>query len=230
MEKEQEKKYKIGVLTYSPNSLNPGGIFVAWSLLHYLNSISGLDAELIDYECFNRKLFNQGRPSLANMWFMYSVWRSGNWKNKIKKYPARESLVKDNIRSINGRYDMILVGGDQVWNLTLSKNDKNYFLGFVEGALKGSYAPSIGSDEWPDEVKSEIKGYLDDFYFIGMRERLSALNAQKLTGKPVHWSLDPVFLLNKTEWKGVASTPKEREDGYIMNYCLKKDMPIVLLR
>lgn len=222
----QENKYKIGVLTYSPNSLNPGGIFVAWSLVHYLNGVTGLDAELIDYECFNRKIFNHGMPSLGAIWFKYSVWRSGNYKSKIKKYPAKESLVKDNIRSINGRYDMVLVGGDQVWNLTLSHNDKNYFLGFVENALKGAYAPSIGFDDWPDEVKPEIKGYLEDFKFIGIREKQSALNVQKLTGKPVHWSLDPVFLLNKSEWSAVARTPKEKPGSYIMNYCLKRDMPL----
>ena len=226
MEKEEEKKYKIGVLTFSPYSLNPGTILQAWSLLHYLNSIPGIEAELIYYECFNRKLFDHGKVYLGNLWFKYSVWRSGNYMNKFKKYPTRKPLVEENISSINGRYDMILVGSDQVWNLAQTHGDKTYFLGFVENAKKGAYAPSTGNAEWSDEVKPEIKECLKDFQFIGVREKHSVPVVQALTDKPVHWSQDPTFLMNKTEWSNMARTPKEKPGSYIMNYCLKKDMPV----
>lgn len=222
MDHNTNKNYRIGVLTFSPNSINPGTIFQAWSLCHFIDSISGFEAELIFYECWNRKIISHGKLSLANLWFNYTLWRTGQFQKSIKKYPNKKALVKDNVKSINGRYDMIVVGSDQVWNPELTGYDKTFFLDFVENVKKGAYAPSIGIPDWPEGIKHEIKDFLKDFQFIGVREKQAVPVVQALTEKPVHWSLDPTFLVNKSEWKNVALPPKERKDGYIMEYCIIK--------
>ena len=219
---EKEKKYKIGILTFSPNSLNPGTIFQAWSLCRFIDGIPGVEAELIFYECWNRKIFCHGKLSLANIWFNYTLWLSGHFQKCIKKYPLRKPLVRENINSINGRYDMILVGSDQVWNPELTRYDKTYFLDFVENTKKGAYAPSIGMIDWPEDIKDEIKAFLKDFRFIGVREKGAVPIVQALTDKKVHWSLDPTLLISTTEWRQVAVAPKEKNDSYIMEYCIIK--------
>lgn len=225
---ENIKKNRIGILTFSPDSLNPGTIFQSWSLLHFINSLPGFEAEQIYYECWKRNLFKHGLPSLPNFWFKYTLWRSGSFqKRNIKKYPLKKALVRENISSINGRYDMVILGSDQVWNPKLTGYDKSYFLDFVKGAKKAAYAPSIGIPDWPEEIKSEIKGFLEDFEFIGVREKTAVPIVQALTNKLVHWSLDPTFLVNSTEWGQVAFAPKEKKDGFIMEYCLQKNPLLV---
>lgn len=231
MEKDQEKKYKIGVLTFSPEhlNLNPGSIFQAWSLCHYIDSIHGLEAELIFYAFWKEKLFGGGVRSLPyNFWSRYRRWRcNGFSKNNIKRFPLETPLVRENVSSVNGRYDMVIVGSDQVWNHKLTKYDKSFFLDFVKGCLKGAYAPSIGKDDWPEEIKPEIKGFLKDFQFIGVREKQSVPVVQALTEKTVHWSMDPTLLIDKTEWGEIAFLPKEKARSFIMEYCIINN-PVVV--
>lgn len=218
---------KIGVLTFSPDSLNPGTIFQAYSLCHYINSLPGVEAEQIYYEIWKRNILVHWRLSIPNLWFKYTLWRSGRFQKRIKKFPTKKPLTRATIDSINGRYDMIILSSDQVWNTKLTGYDKSFFLDFVKGAKKAAYAPSIGIPDWPEEIKSEIKGFLEDFEFIGVREKTAVPIVQALTDKPVHWSLDPTFLVNSTEWSQVAVAPKEKKDGFIMEYCLQKNPLLV---
>ena len=210
------KKIKIGVLTFSPFVTNPGTVLQSWSLCHYIDSIPGLDAELIWYKIFNHK-----KITLSSLVQKYRQWRICGFAKRIKKYPLDKPLVRENISSINGRYNLIMVGSDQVWNPNLTGNyDKSFFLDFVKDVPKGAYAPSIGHDEWPEEMTPEIQNFLKDFSFIGIREKTSVPAVEKLYQKTVHWSLDPTFLLDKSEWKNIALPPKEKKDSYIMVYCI----------
>jgi hypothetical protein len=223
-------KAKIGVMTFSPIVLNPGTVFQSWSLCHFIDSIPGLEAELIFYEFEQRKIFKNGKFSLATLWVLYSMWRSCNFAKKIKRYPLKKALVRNNISSINGRYDMILVGGDQVWNPILTKFDKSFFLDFAKHTKKAAYAPSIGNDDWPEELKPEIQSLLKDFEFIGIREKTSIPAVEKLTKKSIHWSLDPTFLIRKEEWSDIALPPKDKKSSYIMEYCImdKGRLPVLV--
>lgn len=219
---------KVGIMTFSPNNINPGTIFQAWSLCHYIDSIPDLEAELISYEYWNRSIFNHGKLSLFNLWFNYTLWRSGDFQRKnLKRYPPQKSLYRENICTINGRYDMVIVGSDQVWNPKLTGFDKSFFLDFVKGIPKGAFAPSIGIQDWPKDIKKEVEVLLHDFSFIGVREKQAIPIVQALTEKPVHWSLDPTFLIDKVVWTEIASKPKEMRDGYIMEYCIMHN-PLVV--
>ena len=216
----QKATAKIGILTFSPIVLNPGTVFQSWSLCHFIDSIPGLEAELIFYEFEQRNIIKNGKLSVATLWVLYSMWRSCGFAKKIKKYPVKKALVRDTISSINGRYDMILVGSDQVWNPILTNFDKSFFLDFVTDAKKAAYSPSIGNDDWSEELKPEIQSLLKDFEFIGIREKTSIPAVERLTQIPIHWSLDPTFLINKIEWSNVALLPKEKKNSYIMEYCI----------
>ena len=61
---------------------------------------------------------------------------------------------------------------------------------------------------------------MKDFEFIGIREKTSIPAVEKVYQKPVHWTIDPTFLVNKAEWSKIARTPKEKKDSYIMEYCI----------
>lgn len=224
-------KCKIGVLTFSPEhlNLNPGSIFQAWSLCHFINNIPGLEAELIFYAFWKEKLFSGGIYSLPNnMWSRFRRWRCNSFSRKnIRRFPQKKPLFRENVNTVNGKYDMILVGSDQVWNTYLTGFDKTFFLDFCEGCKKGAYAPSIGREDWPVEIKPEIEDFLRDFEFIGVREKQAVQVVQALTEKTVHWSIDPTLLINKIEWSKIARTPKENADGFILDYCIIDNPEVV---
>lgn len=218
-----KKTTKIGVMTFSPMTLNPGTVLQSWSLCHFLDSLSGIESEVIWYKsnkANSQKKFSL-RTSLRTLYIRICQLFHCGFAKKIRKYPTNKPLVRDNVSSINGRYDLILVGSDQVWNPEITGYDNSFFLDFVEGAKKAAYAPSIGKDDWSEELKPVVQDFLKDFEFIGLREKTSIPAVEKLSKKTVHWSIDPTFLINKTEWSSVAVFPKEQKESYIMEYCIK---------
>lgn len=224
----QNEKQLVGIVTTVMNVANAGTCFQAWALQQFINSLPGFKAELVNYEMeapkFNNISFAYGYGPLS--WVIRAMLQrradkfSSFQKKHFIKYPAERPVKREELGIINDRYDQIILGSDQVWNTEFNKFDKTFFLDFVKGKKKGAYAPSIGMDDWPIEQKEEIKKLLSDFSFIGVREKQVAPIVQELTGKPVHWSLDPTFLLNRNDWTKVARKPKKTD--YIFELCITK--------
>ena len=147
-------------------------------------------------------------------------------RKTILKYPSRTMSVPlsdEDCFLINNRYDWVVLGSDQIWNFNISSiRWLDYFLlSFVKGPLKGAYAPSLSQEGWPEDYKGRIRDLLVDFSFIGVREKQSVGVVQPLTNVLVHLSLDPVFLLHKTDWDRIAKKPKYKGD-YVFEYCIIK--------
>ena len=149
-------------------------------------------------------------------------------RKNIIKYPPKLLLIRDlqykDYCLINDRYDWVILGSDQLWNFGMAPSNNLFekmFLGFVSGPRKGAYAPSIGKDEWPEKYADKIKESLSDFSFIGVREKQAVGVVQPFANVPVHWSLDPIFLLNRNEWAKIARKP-EQIGEYIFEYCIIK--------
>ena len=225
-------KKKVGILTwfYYPN---PGTAFQAYALQQYINSIPYFSAELLNIvnrtkDCvtapINRRyarqygFFNKYvRFLLGIKSYLYCSFQ----RKHIVKWPVQPLNTKDK-SLLNERYDWVILGSDQMWNMNIRGSyafPKLYFLDFVKGPRKGAYGPSTGNDVWPKEIRGQIKDLLSDFSFIGVREKQAVEMVQSLVNVPVHWSLDPTFLLNKTEWEKIARRPKEKSE-YIFEYCI----------
>lgn len=247
------KNQKIGIVTWF-NYPNPGTAFQAYALQQFICSIPQCRAEIINMLGNSTKDAIKApviRPYARQYGSFYKIVRvilgiksylfCSFQRKYIIKWPAKPLNPKD-YSLVNDRYDQIILGGDQLWNLDINKKfdfdkkgqmyfralgksykfvPKSQFLGFVEGPRKGAYGPSTGNDVWPDEYKGEIKDLLSDFSFIGVREKQAVSMVQSLVDVPVHWSLDPTFLLDKTAWAKIARKPKEKKD-YIFEYCIIK--------
>ena len=244
------KIQKIGIVTWF-NYPNPGTAFQAYALQQYICSIPQCQAEIINMlgnstknaikAPINRHYAKQygsfykiARFLLGIKSYMYCSFQ----RKHIVKWPDK-TLRPEDYSSVNDRYDQIILGGDQLWNLNIGiKLDldksgqlifgesigyipKSQFLDFVKGPRKGAYGPSTGNDVWPEEFRGQIKELLSDFSFIGVREKQAIRMVQSLAKVPVHWSLDPTFLLDKTDWAKIARKPKEKKD-YIFEYCIIK--------
>jgi hypothetical protein len=223
------KNQLIGIVTWF-NSANPGTVFQAYALQKYINGIPQFQAELINYRyeaAYNNIIFAHGYGPLSwiiRLLLRYRKYKSSSFQKKNVIYYPKEMVRRQDLKTINDRYDWIILGSDQLWNVGFTDFDKTFFLDFVKGKKKGAYAPSLGKDEWPDEYKDEIKRYLADFSFIGVREKNSVNVVQELTGIPVHWSLDPTFLLNKEDWSKIAR--KVERGDYIFEYSITKN-PVI---
>ena len=227
---------KVGIITwfYYPN---PGTAFQAYALQQYIDSIPHSCAEIINIlgnstknaikAPINRYYTRQYGSFYKCVRFLLGIksYLYCSFQRKhIVKWPAR-TLKPEEYSSVNSRYDWIIIGSDQLWNLHINKklasNYKTKFLNFVKGPRKGAYGPSTGNDVWPEEIRGQIKELLSDFSFIGVREKQAVDMVQSLANVPVHWSLDSTFLMNKTEWAKIARQPKEKKE-YIFEYCIIK--------
>lgn len=230
------KKQLVGIVTwfYYPN---PGTAFQAYALQNYISNLPQCRAEIINI--WGARPKNAiGGPINRYYAHFYGVF---SWlvlviigikgymycsfqRKHIVKWPDKTLKPKEYL-SVNDRYDWIILGSDQLWNLDINLKRKVdfgiNFLDFVKGKRKGAYGPSTGNNVWPEEIKEKIKELLLDFSFIGVREKQSVSMVQELTNVPVHWSLDPTFLLDKTAWAKIAIKPNEKTE-FIFEYCIIK--------
>lgn len=129
-----------------------------------------------------------------------------------RHYPSLDSLTSEPPEA-----DVFIAGSDQIWN-PLFKNgwDGAFFLDFAPlGAKKVSYAASFAVSEISDESKEFMSVRLSDFDSISVRESSGRelLSQMGIEGRQV---LDPVFLLDRGHWEGLAVKPKAEK--YLLIY------------
>lgn len=121
------------------------------------------------------------------------------------------------------KYDVYMVGSDQVWNPRLYSNIKPYFLDFAPaGAKCVSYASSFGVSELPGGVFYRYKQWLKRFAYIGLREKKGEEIVKAMAlGVEVKHVVDPTLLLTAEEWGRVANRKAETPmGGYVLLYDL----------
>ena len=127
-------------------------------------------------------------------------------------------------------YDIYIVGSDQVWDFNNSFSVEPYFLTFVKGKKKISYAASIGHSVIPESVQFIYKKWLEDFDFISTREEKAAELLNKITGREIKTVLDPTFLLTKEEWGKYAMNGEMYiNKPYLLIYMLSESEYIIKL-
>lgn len=230
---------KIGIITFHA-SHNCGSMLQAYALCKVLRDEYHQDAELIDfsnsgsrqmYSLWNNKMFyRSGRPNM-NVWktnvsnlFHYKAVKSvmNDYEAFSSKYLPKSKGTYKNTKQLKGieqNYDMLLSGGDQVWNICCTDADDAYFLSFAHNVKKVAYSPSLGAMNILKYAKNpdKYRKYLLDYDFLSVRE----LNGQKwlkeLVGEDVPIVPDPTLLLSADEWCKVLPVP-QIEGKYIFNY------------
>lgn len=230
---------KIGIITFHA-SHNCGSMLQAYALCKVLRDEYHQDAELIDfsnsgsrqmYSLWNNKMFyRSGRPNM-NVWktnvsnlFHYKAVKSvmNDYEAFSSKYLQKSKGTYKNTKQLKGieqNYDMLLSGGDQVWNICCTDADDAYFLSFAHNVKKVAYSPSLGAMNILKYAKNpdKYRKYLLDYDFLSVRE----LNGQKwlkeLVGEDVPIVPDPTLLLSADEWCKVLPVP-QIEGKYIFNY------------
>ena len=132
---------------------------------------------------------------------------------------VRYSLPEE-LKTLDGKYDVYIAGSDQVWNTKCYDFDDSYFLDFVTRGRKIAYATSLGATNIIESSCDKIKytKLLNEFSMLSVREKNAQLLLQTITDKPIELLLDPTLLLSKSDWDDLAGEEPLIKGKYIFYY------------
>lgn len=230
---------KIGILTFQA-SHNCGSMLQAYALRETLARKYNADVEIINYSnLVSRCMYGyvdfrpQKRAIKRNInTFMHlgAIRESRKWYNEFsEKYLVtgeKRCKTPSDLGKVAHQYDMIIAGGDQVWNVRCEDAGKEFYLNFVSDIRKVAYSPSLGGSnilKYADDLEV-YKKYLSEFEAISVREPNGQKWLQELTGRDIPIICDPTMLLTPDEWTEWLPIP-EIEEQYIFNYAFYHDRP-----
>lgn len=218
---------RLGIITHYYNSTNYGGVLQAYALCHFLNE-EGCEAEQICYDSRNNKLKKQSfKEVMANV--IFKMFYENKWKKRKQSFKVFRDKVPHSKKVYNletieqcvNDYDIFVTGSDQVWNL--KSYHPAYFLEFVpSNKCKMSYAASACTSHLDEEQQGFFCKKLHDFSGISVREKDTVTLLQPLVQQNIHWSVDPVFLLDKIKWDKLCSK-RVINTKYLFCYFLGND-------
>lgn len=132
------------------------------------------------------------------------------------------------------RFDVIIVGSDQVWRESYSPCITDYFLGFLSNkdkTKKIAYAASFGTSENPISYEGIklCKKHINKFDAISTREISGIKLVKELFNKDSSLVLDPTLLLSAEDYiqlikedDSVSEMPHDTLTTYILDWSHKK--------
>lgn len=197
---------KIGILTYHL-SHNYGAFLQAYALTMRLREEFPDDVvELINY---NMKLADKHYWKVVfteNKYrtIIYNIKRYNTFIKAKKLLPVGDGELHSNNLDefadfVRGKYDLIIVGSDEIWRLTGFRGFPNpYWLPGDFGCMKMSYAASSRSDNTLLKPKDQelLKGFLNDFEYVGVRDTATFDNFKEYIVDNIHINCDPTFIFD----------------------------------
>lgn len=226
------KNKKIGIVTIHTD-FNYGAVLQAVAT-QKLFEINGYDAEIIDYR--NKFIDQQSKliykqDNKMKGYFITLVrntvfGRYFYFKKAIKeldKYRKKSTKRYYTIDDLNNtKYDILIVGSDQLWNPVISNGiDPVFLLNFGKPKKKISVATSMGSYNLNEHDSEIFKKCFKDFSSISVREKHAIEQLQPLVSQKIKELLDPTLLLDKKTWlEEYAKDSKyyESNEKYILTY------------
>lgn len=223
---------KIGILTFQA-SHNCGSMLQAYALREVLARKYKADVELINYSNYvsrcmygyidTRLKKSSIQRNIETFTHLKAVGESRKWYNDFSnKYLVKSDKyckTPEDLKKIAKQYDLLIAGGDQVWNVRCQDAGKEFYLNFAKNIRKVAYSPSLGGSnilKYADDLEA-YKNYLLDFEKISVREPNGKKWLEKLTNREVPIICDPTMLLTEKEWITWLPVPEIKEK-YIFNY------------
>ena len=227
---------KVGILTFH-FAHNYGAMLQAYALETFLNNIK-CHTEIIDYRlpsiyrCHERLNFRQlylryRQESNVILSVLRTIKNYVKHRHRNLAWFRFDSFLNDvlikssrvfSIDEINKlSYDVIICGSDQIWNSSITKGlIPLYFCEGIKGKVKKiAYAASNGDCQIKISEWEQFSKLVRNFDAISIREdSLSSwLNSKGVYNLKV---LDPIFLLDKEEWKKLCSDVQYT--NYLLTY------------
>ena len=209
-----DKKVSVGILTYH-RAYNNGAYLQACALCNRLNEESELVAEVIDFQTENEKthyditgnsVIWKTKRIIQRKYFllrkqMHAYDRAINdpIMKRSKEY-LRSNSIETFEKFVKGKYDVIVVGSDEVWKVNNFRGFPNpYWLIGDLNCKKFSYAASARVEfrkVLPSEKLAILENAIKDFDFISVRDEKTKgeLEELKATNLTIHKCCDPSFV------------------------------------
>lgn len=221
------------------HAYNHGAMLQAYALVTYLRSL-GHEVEIIDY----RPPYQPGckverdnvppryrKPVVAQLYKFVKRGASDLEQRRRDVYErffssylpiTKEQYYSvDELRANPPKADIYIAGSDQIWNTSFPNGtDAAFYLDFGTPARKISYAASFATTSLRMGTEMFVKENLRNFDAISVREE-SALRLLDQLGFEGAQVVDPVFLLDKSEWNKICNDTGEG-DEYILTYDYEK--------
>lgn len=123
-------------------------------------------------------------------------------------YDYTEQFHHSQLPELNAKARTFVVGSDQLWNPLIGRVNDDLFLDFVRPENnRVAYATSFGNrgtDKYKPAFIAQHAGNLQDFKSISVRERYALDTARDVFGVDAALVVDPVFLLPREHYVGLA--------------------------
>lgn len=221
---------RIGILTFHQVA-NYGAVLQCYALRRVLQE-NGYKGEVIPHVCKkleqNEKLLRLNKDFPVQ--FIKWVSQLNGTRKKRREFDlflkehCGMNVIKSNAEF--SKYDTVIVGSDQVWNLRLTDKDYVYLLEGVDNVNKIAYAASFGEEQVPIEEVNRLAKNVRDFDYVSVRENAGKqfLLDQGLESQLV---CDPVLLLKVNNWIELAKSIDFKEkEPYVLVYCIEKSTEV----
>lgn len=229
---------KIGVISIH-YGFNFGSALQAYALVQFINNdIPNADAKLLNYipqrYSIKRRYFTTNKYNNVLKKYCYLILVA---PQRLKNQRIFNLFLKSNIPMTRkftkiedavplcNDFDFLICGSDQVWNSDYNEFvDPMYYLTFAsDKTVKLSYAASCGKEDYTDEEWNLIYKFLSDFRGVSLREKSSTELFIKHGFLNAIQCLDPIFLLNKDDWRKLQKKPSRHIQDYVLIYYLDSD-------
>lgn len=151
-----------------------------------------------------------------------------SWRSlPLSKEAYRQNDVAAFRAALRGKYDLIVVGSDCVWEWSTVPLPSPYYLNGDFGAVKASFGASVGTDDYAKlsaQERRELREAIGDFAYVGVRDSSSEYVVEGVCpGKPFYHNCDPATLLDRSQLEPYRQRVREKliENG------IDPDKPIV---
>lgn len=125
---------------------------------------------------------------------------------------------------VSGKYDVVIVGSDQVWRPEYGPNIRDYFFCDVEdeNLVRLSYAASFGTDNpaFTDAERTDCAKALKKFNGVSVREKSGLELVRRMGYSEPQLVLDPTFLLTAEDYNTIIPRKDSPSKGKIFCYVL----------
>lgn len=217
----------VGIFTF-PNSTSYGAVLQMYALYHTVETL-GHTPEVINYQ---NAYMKEQKHTTRVPWLrrtagrllhhrMYRSFRDFE-KKQMVGYPKVAIADPEGLPALTARYDAVICGSDQVWNPDITGRDLSYFLNFCdENTRRVAYAPSFGLSEFSEDFSNAIRGDLERFHALSVREAPGQKLISDLIGKDVPLVCDPTLLMNADDWRRLEKKHPAADGEYVLYYTIR---------
>ena len=224
-----ESDFKTGLLTFY--HIHHYGAALQAAATKWSVEALGAPCDIVNYYVNqNNALFR--RPSGVGdaLSDIHTAFRYSALKRRYDRFDAFEKDVLqvgerryeslDELREANLPYNLLISGSDQIWNPLIFPNRRfdPVFFGQFSYARKIAYAPSFGLPRLPDGMGAELRGYLESYSHLSVRERAGRDIVRNVADKAAPVVLDPVLLRTASQWSAAAPPEASPNGPYILCY------------